>query len=142
MRIDAIELHVGEPDFPYTQLRQLEAKSEARTVFSAAPTHDAVNAQLREMAARLGADAVIRIEYNKGISMSSWNSLKGTGVAVKRTDRAASNTVPMPAKPSPSTAPRSVRSAEPLRSSDNNHVGAIIAVIAGVLLLFSIMLGS
>lgn len=63
MKIEQIEIHVGEPDFTFEPVRQLEAKCEARSNFSPAPTMDAVNAKLREMAVGLGANAVIRVEY-------------------------------------------------------------------------------
>ena len=84
MRVQDIEIYVGEPDFPFTPIRQLEAKCEAATVFSGAPTMDEVNAKLREMAAGLGANAVVRVEYKSGVSMTSWRSMKGTGLAVNR----------------------------------------------------------
>jgi hypothetical protein len=84
MRVQDIEIHVGEPDFPFTPIRQLEAKCEATTMFSGAPTMDEVNAKLREMAAGLGANAVVRVEYKSGVSMTSWRSMKGTGLAVNK----------------------------------------------------------
>lgn len=127
MRIDTVELHVGEPDFPYQTIRQLEAKSEARTAFSASPTQDAVNAQLRTLAAQVGADAVIRIEYKQGISRSSWNSLKGTGLAVRRLREGEPAPVPAP-RPAPHH-----HTPEPLRSTDNNRTG--MYVLFGILLL-------
>jgi len=132
VRIDAIELHVGEPDFPYEPIRQLEAKSEARTAFSSPPTHDAVNAQLRDLAARANADAVIRIEYNKGISMTSWNSLKGKGLAVRRLGNGPADP-PSPARGLGQPAARHTN-VEPLKSSDNNSMPIIILGIIGALI--------
>lgn len=84
MNIDQIEIHVGKPGFEYEPIRDLEAKSESRSAFTRSPNEADVNMQLRTLAASVGADAVINVEYNRGVSMSSWNSLKGTGLAVKR----------------------------------------------------------
>jgi hypothetical protein len=52
--------------------------------FSPAPTVDEMNAKLRAMASKVGANAVINIEYNSGVSMTSWKSMKGTGLAVRK----------------------------------------------------------
>lgn len=84
MRIEDIEIHVGTPGFEYTAIRKLEAKCEATTVFQSAPTVDEVNARLRAMASKVGANAVIDVQYNSGVSMTSWRSMKGTGLAVQR----------------------------------------------------------
>lgn len=84
MNIDQIEIHVGKPGFEYEPIRDLEAKSESRSAFTRSPNEADVNMQLRKLAAGVGADAVINVEYNRGVSMSSWNSLKGTGLAVKK----------------------------------------------------------
>jgi hypothetical protein len=84
VNIDQIEIHVGKPGFEYEPIRNLEAKSESRSAFTRSPNEADVNMQLRKLAASVGADAVINVEYNRGVSMSSWNSLKGTGLAVKK----------------------------------------------------------
>jgi len=36
------------------------------------------------MAAKLGANAIVEVEYNSGVSMTSWKSMKGTGLAVRK----------------------------------------------------------
>ena len=82
MRIEDIEIHVGTPNFEYTSVRKLEAKCEATMAFSPAPTVDEMNGKLRSMAAKVGANAVINVEYNSGVSMTSWKSMTGTGLAV------------------------------------------------------------
>lgn len=84
MKIDDIEIHVGMPDFEYEAIRQLQAKCEATTAFSQAPTIDEMNGRLRSMAAKVGANAVINVEYNSGASLTSWKSMKGTGLAVRK----------------------------------------------------------
>ena len=84
MNIDDIEIHVGEPAFGYVPIRRLEAKVEATSNFSAAPTMVEANAKLRELAAKAGGDAVVDVEYKTGISMTSWRSMTATGLAVRR----------------------------------------------------------
>lgn len=84
MRIEDIEIHVGTPTFEFTPVRQLEAKCEAATAISSAPTMDEMNGKLRQMAAKVGANAVINVEYKSGVSMTSWRSMKGTGLAVMK----------------------------------------------------------
>lgn len=84
MRFEDIELHTGSPTFAYVPVRRLEAKCEAATAFSSAPTVEEVNDRLRSMAASVGANAVIQVEYRSGVSMTSWRSMTGTGLAVKR----------------------------------------------------------
>jgi len=85
MRIEDIEIHVGKIDFDYEPIRRLEAKCEATMAFSPAPTVEEMNGKLRSMAAKLGANAVIDVEYKSGASMTSWKSMKGTGTAVRKT---------------------------------------------------------
>lgn len=92
MRIEDIEIHVGKPDFDYEPVRRLEAKCEATTAFSPAPTIDEMNGRLRSMAAKLGANAIVDVTYQSGASMTSWKSMKGTGLAVRK----VSNDVPCP----------------------------------------------
>jgi hypothetical protein len=84
MKIEDIELHVGHVDFPYRAVRELKAKCEASHAFMPAPTEIEINAKLRGMAAKVGANAVIDVRYNSGISITSWKSMTGTGMAVVR----------------------------------------------------------
>jgi predicted RNA-binding Zn-ribbon protein involved in translation (DUF1610 family) len=84
MKIEDIELHVGEVDFPFKPVRALRAKCEASHAFMPAPTETEINAKLRGMAAKVGANAVINVRYNSGVSMTSWKSMTGTGLAVIR----------------------------------------------------------
>lgn len=84
MLVDQIEIHVGNPGFDFTPVRRLEAKCEAPTNFSKAPTIQDANLKLQQMAAGLGADAVVDVAYDSGWSMTSFRSLKATGLAVRR----------------------------------------------------------
>lgn len=72
MRVDQIEIHAGPVDFQYEPVRQLEVKCEARTNFSKSPTIADANAKLQELAAGIGANAVIDVRYDSGMSMTSW----------------------------------------------------------------------
>ena len=84
MKIEDIELHVGKVDFPYTAIRELKAKCEASHAFMPAPTETEINAKLRSMAAKVGANAVLNVRYDSGVSLTSWKSMTGTGLAVVR----------------------------------------------------------
>ena len=84
MKIEDIELHVGQVDFPYKPVRELRAKCEASNALMPAPTETEINPKLRGMAAKVGANAVIKIQYNSGVSFTSWKSMTGTGLAVIR----------------------------------------------------------
>lgn len=84
MRVDHIEIHAGSVDFQFEPIRRLEAKCEARTNFSKTPTIADANAKLQELAAGLGANAVINVAYDSGMSLTSWRSLKATGLAVRK----------------------------------------------------------
>lgn len=77
-----IQIYEGPLDQPYTSLGPVKAKVGAKTAFSKAPTNDAVNVKLREQAAKMGATAVINVEYTRGISAMSWKALTAAGEAV------------------------------------------------------------
>lgn len=63
VRVDEIELFVGEPGRPYTTLGPVRARVTAATVFSKTPTVEDANLKLREQAVRIGANAVINVSY-------------------------------------------------------------------------------
>lgn len=90
MRVDAVEIHTGNPSFRCQPIRDIEVKCEAPTAFSSAPKIEEVNARLQAMAASIGANAVIRVRYESGMSLTSWRSMTATGVAVfKESDEVA-----------------------------------------------------
>jgi len=84
MKIEEIEIYAGEPDFQYTPLRSLEAKCEAGHAFANAPSMDEVNTRLKALAAKVGANAIINVSYDSGVSLTSWRALWGRGMAVRR----------------------------------------------------------
>jgi predicted RNA-binding Zn-ribbon protein involved in translation (DUF1610 family) len=159
MKVEEIEIHVGEPSFPFESVRQLEAKCEAATAFSSAPTMEEVNGKLRQMAASLGANAVVHVEYSSGMSMTSWRSMKGTGLAVRRLaeefpcptcaetiKRAATKCrfcgVDLPESAhlalasSTAPVPSSAAMMEPLRSTNNPQWWILVAIGLFALLMF------
>ena len=71
MRVDAVEIHTGNPGFGYQPMRDIEVKCEAPTAFSSAPKIEEVNARLQAMAARMSANAVIRVRCESGMSLTS-----------------------------------------------------------------------
>ena len=74
-------------DRPYTVLGDLEVTVNKMTLFHPDPTRESIDAELREEAAKIGADAVILVRYGTvGISFVSWGSLDGQGRAVAFTD--------------------------------------------------------
>ena len=84
MRLEDVEIHTGPVSFVYEPLRRLEAKAEAPTAFHTAPTVEAVNEQLRTLAAGIGADAVIEVAYDRGMSLTSWKAMRASGLAVRK----------------------------------------------------------
>jgi hypothetical protein len=77
-----IELIVGTPSQPYKSLGLVEGKVQAATNFSKTPTIEDANFKLQEAAARLGANAIINVTYERGISLTSWRALTAKGEAV------------------------------------------------------------
>lgn len=84
MKVEEIEIYTGKPNFEYTPIRTLEVKCEASNALMPAPTIDEANGRLRALAAKVGANAIVDVDYNSGISFTSWKSLKATGLAVTK----------------------------------------------------------
>jgi len=82
MKIEEIEIHTDEPSSEFEIIGPIKAKVGAATAFSKTPTMDDVNQNLREKAASMGANAVINVSYDRGVSMTSWKALTATGTAV------------------------------------------------------------
>ena len=82
MRISDIEIHAGGVDRPYQRISELSVKVSAASMFSPAPTIEDVNLKLQEEAAAIYANAVIDVEYDRGMSLTSYKVLKARGVAV------------------------------------------------------------
>jgi len=82
MRVEDIEIHDGEPDQDYKTLGQVRARVTAATVFSKTPTIEDVNDKLREQALKVGANAILGVKYQRGVTATSWKGLTATGTAV------------------------------------------------------------
>jgi len=75
MKITEIEIRAGDIDHPYRTLGEISAKAEAATLFPKTPTLEDINFKLQEKASQLGANAVIKVEYQRGM-------LQASGVAI------------------------------------------------------------
>lgn len=82
MKVTEIEIHAGDVDRPYKTIGEISAKVQAATAFSKTPTLEDINLKLQEQAAQMGANAVIKVEYNRGMSLTSYKVLRAKGVAV------------------------------------------------------------
>jgi len=68
MKVTEIEIHAGDFDHPYRTVGEISAKVEAATLLLKTPTLEDINFKLQEKASQLGANAVIKVEYNRGMS--------------------------------------------------------------------------
>ena len=71
MKATEIEIHTGDVDQPYRTVGEISAKVEVATLFPKTPTLEDINCKLQEKASQLGANAVIKVEYNRGMSHAS-----------------------------------------------------------------------
>jgi hypothetical protein len=77
-----IEIHTGDPGKNYQSLGRVKARVGAATALSKTPTLEDVNYKLQEEVAKRGGNGVINVNYERGISMTSWKALTATGEAV------------------------------------------------------------
>jgi uncharacterized protein YbjQ (UPF0145 family) len=71
-------------DRTYESLGDIKVTVNKTTLFHPDPTPALVDVELKEEAAKLGADAVVLVRYGTvGVSLFSWGSLDGQGRAVK-----------------------------------------------------------
>jgi hypothetical protein len=83
MRPDDVQIYTDDPDLDCEFVGIVKAKVGAAVVFSKAPTLEDVNFRLQEEAIKVGANAVIKVEYRRGATATSWKGLTATGVAVR-----------------------------------------------------------
>mgnify|MGYP000017325592 FL=1 len=76
------EIVTGETNRPHRVIGPVKARVGALFIFSAAPTVDQVNWKLQETARRMGANGVIKVSYDRGVSATSWKALTARGIAV------------------------------------------------------------
>lgn len=80
-----LQLHYDDnPGRPYTVLGDIKTKvtSGQYAFLRKERTIEDANQKLREVAIRMGADAVINVTYDRGMSLSSWKALKVRGTAI------------------------------------------------------------
>jgi hypothetical protein len=82
MKVTDIGIHAGGVNQPYKALGQISAKVQAATAFSKTPTLEDINLKLQEQAVQMGANAVIRVQYDRGMSLMSFKVLRASGMAV------------------------------------------------------------
>jgi hypothetical protein len=82
VRIEDIEIHAGGIAQQYKVIGPVTARVGAATLFSKTPTIEDVNFKLREAALKVGANAVINVQYERGIALTSWKALTARGTAV------------------------------------------------------------
>ena len=61
---------------------EIAVKVQAATAFSKTPTIEDVHFKLQEEASRLGANAVLYVDYDRGMSLTSYKVLRAKGLAV------------------------------------------------------------
>jgi uncharacterized protein YbjQ (UPF0145 family) len=84
MKPTDITIHTTDIDQPYKELGEITAKASKRTLYSKSPTLEEVHVKLQEQASKLGANAVIKVTYNRAASLFSFEVLKAIGIAVRR----------------------------------------------------------
>jgi uncharacterized protein YbjQ (UPF0145 family) len=92
MRVTDIAIHADGIDGDYERLGEITVKLSKGTLFSKSPTIEDANFRLQEEASMLGANAVLRVSYSRGMSLMSYEVLKATGEAV----RVQSDDIPCP----------------------------------------------
>lgn len=120
----------GDLNVPYQVIGQVQARIGSRTAFSAHKEHDDVNPKLAAEAAKLGANAVIHVTYERGMSMTSYKALTAKGVAVFADFSQASATPsvpPVPAQPSLADSPSAVPPPQPPTFNETPPAPALVA---------------
>lgn len=83
MRVEDIEIftdaNIGRP---FKDLGRIQARVTSGSGLNKARTLDDVNSKLREVALKRGANAVINVQYERGISLTSWKALTAHGIAI------------------------------------------------------------
>jgi hypothetical protein len=82
MAIEDIEIYETGIDRPYKELGPIKVRVQSRFAFSKSKTIEEVNLKLREKALKMGANAIINVQYDRGISMTSWKALTAKRMAV------------------------------------------------------------
>jgi uncharacterized protein YbjQ (UPF0145 family) len=68
---------------------EVKSSKGAKTAFSKQLDMSEGEEALRKKAAKMGADAVIDVKLDRGVSFWSWKAVKGTGTAIAWEDQDA-----------------------------------------------------
>lgn len=100
-----ITIVAGDLVGPYQVLGPIRVRVTAKTLFSKDRTTEEADVKLRAEAVRRGANAVINVTYDRGISATSWKALTARGVAVVTSSQAAAAPVQPAGGPPSAPAP-------------------------------------
>jgi hypothetical protein len=89
MEASAVELIYGGTDRPHRVIGEVKASKGATFAWSPQPEMSEGEEALRKKAAKMGADAVIDVKLERGVSAWSWKAVKGTGTAIAWEDGGA-----------------------------------------------------
>lgn len=64
-------------------LQRVDISIKKLTLFHSDPTKDQANAELEKRAAALGCDAVVNVQYQSGIGLTTWGYMDAQGDCVK-----------------------------------------------------------
>ena len=88
MEASAVELIYGGTERAHRVIGEVKASKGATFIWSRSPEMSEGEEALRKKAAKMGADAVIDVKLDRGVSVWSWKSVKGTGTAINWEDAA------------------------------------------------------
>lgn len=74
------------PKRKFKEIQKVEVSVKKLTIFHEDPTREQANEVLLERARVLGADAVIDVEYRKGVGFTTWGYMDATGMAIVFSD--------------------------------------------------------
>ena len=86
-------------DRPYTVIGEVRAGVRKATIFSGEPSQAKIYRELWERAEKLGADAVIKVQYGDAhVTAMSWGKTNATGTAIKFSGAAVAGSAATPAR--------------------------------------------
>lgn len=81
-KLAKIKIYTETPAAPHKIIGPVKATVKATSAFSKVPTEDDVNWKLREKALKMGANAVINVEYDRQkMGLTGWKPLNAKGQA-------------------------------------------------------------
>ena len=82
-RVKVSDIEVHGPGFsrPYRSLGIITAKASKASLFSKSPTIEDVNYKLQEEALKVGANAIVDVSYERGMTLFSYEVLTAKGQA-------------------------------------------------------------